>query len=290
MQFPPCLQASILAVFFLALGGCARQPVSVSGKLSGELFWRGTVQVHGDVIVAEGAHLRIAPGTKILFTSPAAGEDSLTEHPNFPGSELIVRGTLLAEGEATAPIIFRHSDADAPAGSWGGINLQQSANAVFRHCLFTQADSAVHSQESTVRIEQSVFRDNLVGIRFHSSAIRIENNLLTGNGTAIRFHFGAPLIRGNRIQENDKGIFITSYPNDYRIEGNDFIDNHYFNIVLGEEVTENLPMLANWWGDSDPAVIEGGFFDGRREPYLGQVLYAPAANGPVAAEAAPCSR
>ncbi len=171
----------------------------------------------------------------------------------------------------------------------GGVNLQQSANAIFRHCLFTQADSAVHSQESTVRIEQSVFRGNLVGIRFHSSAILIENNLLTDNGTAIRFHFGAPLIRGNRIRENDKGIFITSYPDNYRIEGNDFIDNREFNVVLGEEVADSLPMPANWWGTSDPAVIENGFYDGRREPYLGQVLYAPAASMPVAA-AMPCSR
>jgi hypothetical protein len=233
------------------------------------------------VIVPEGARVTIAPGTTILFLPPTAGEDQLTEHPNFPGSELIVRGTLVAEGNPAAPITFRFVDPDGSPGSWGGINLTGSPHASFRYCRFTQADSALHSQESHVSVEESLFEGNGVAIRFHSSDFRIENNLLRHNGTAIRFHFGAPLIRRNDIRDNDKGLFITSSPRNYRIEENNILGSRSYSVALGEDVPADVPMPLNYWGTPDPSVIEDSFFDGRRDSHLGEVLITPFAVSPI---------
>lgn len=265
----------LLLVVASFLAGCAVRPMTVRGDLQGELLWQGTVLVDGDVVVGKGARLTILPGTSVLFLPAGAGADRFTGHPHFDGSELIVRGTVVAEGTAAAPITFRHLDPLAPAGGWGGINLVESPHASFRFCRFTQADSALHSQGSQVFVEESIFERNLVGLRFHSSAMLIEHNRFRDNGTAIRFHFGAPVICRNEIADNDRGFFITSFPQAYRIEGNNIVGNREASVVLGEEVPDDVLMAGNYWGSGDAVGIEGTFFDGRRVDYLGRVIYRP---------------
>lgn len=222
-----------------------------------------------------GVSIYIEPGTEIVFLPPAEGEDTYRRHPNFPGSELIVRGRLVAEGRADAPITFRSLRAADPAGSWGGVNLEESADSRFRFCRFTQADSALHSRQSALRVNQSVFEANHVGARFHSSRIILENNDFVDNGTAVRFHFGSPLIRRNLFRGNGKAFFITSHPRDYKIEQNVILESLDYQVVLGEAVPGDVPMLRNFWGSTDPEWIAGQFFDGRRSDYIGRVLFRP---------------
>lgn len=281
---------TLLSLILSLLCGCSSgRGVVVSGELAGEQHWQGRIFIQGDVVLPADASLFIAPGSEILFLPPGE-RDFYRDHPHFPGSELIVRGTLSAVGTKDAPIRFAAADPNAPPGSWGGVNLQQSLLATFRFCRFTQADSAIHSQESEVTIEDSIFSDNLVGIRFHTSRIHITNNGLYRNGAAIRFHFGAPTICGNDIHDNDKGFFITADPRDYRIEGNRIVANREANVVLGEEVPEAVTMLGNDWGTAEPRAIEASFFDGRRVDYLGRIVYLPLA-GPMAEEEVPrCNR
>lgn len=247
----------------------------IATEITQDEIWRGRVEIDGDVVIAENVNVRIAPGTQVVFLPPSPGQDRLTEHPHFVGSELIVRGRLLAEGTAAAPITFSALDPAAPAGSWGAINLVQSAGSEFRHCRFTQADSAIHSQEARAAIVCSTFTRNLVGVRFFGSQITITDNLFHDNGTAIRFHFGAPLITGNLLTENDKGLFITSFPRDYRISANTIVASRDAQVVLGEEVPDDLLLPGNYWGSSDPQEIRRHFFDGQQSDYLGMVRFEP---------------
>lgn len=265
------------------LVGCPGRPEPVlRGSLGGELSWRGTVYLAGDVTLLPGSHLRIAPGTRVLFLSPGPGDENLQDHPNFPGSELIVQGTIAALGTPTAPITFAAADADAPAGSWGAVNLASSPDARFRCCIFRQADSAIHSRQSRVNIEDSVFAKNLVGIRFFDSPIRIQHNLLRENGTAIRFHLGAPVIVGNRLRDNVRGLFITADPRDYRIEGNDIVGSREYSVVLGENVPTEVRLPGNYWGTTDLEAIRDRIFDRQRDAYLGLVRIMPVAEAPIA--------
>jgi len=259
------------------LVGCSLvpRPLRVQGDLAGQLVWQGRVEIMGDVVLAEGSELSILPGTEVVFLPAPPELDRWQDHPNFPGSELIVRGRIDALGTEQQPIVFRAADPGAPAGSWGGVNLVESPEADFAYCLFTQADSALHSWKSRVFIEHCRFENNLVGIRFNDSPILIERNTLRDNGTAIRFHFGAPVICRNDITGNNRGLFITSYPRDYLIENNRMIDNREANVVLGEEVPDDVLMPGNDWGTADAAAIASGFFDGRRDGWLGQVRFEP---------------
>ncbi len=267
------------------LASCAISPqgraAPLSGVASGETRWQGTVFIDGDLVLEEEARLVIAPGTEVVFLPPADGKDLFTERPNFPGSELIIRGTLIAEGTAEKPISFRFVDPEAPAGSWGGINLKESPEVRFRFVRITQANSAIHSHGSIVRLEQSLIENNLFGPRFNTTEFTIRNNLFRDNGTAIRFHLGTPLITGNMITGNDKGIFITSDPGDYRIEGNNIVGNRRYAVALGEEVADDVQMANNYWGTDDTVAIEASLFDGRKDDYLGKVIFSPFADKPI---------
>ncbi len=264
-------------LLLLLLAGCLNRPVPtvVQGELQGEHFWQGEVRLRGDVVLADTASLTIAPGTQVLFLPPLAGEDKLTEHPYFPGSELIVRGQLSATGSAAKPIVFRALEQTAGPGSWGGLNIEDSEQAVFSYCRFQQADSAIHARRSWISIENSQFVNNLVGIRFHDTDILIENNLLQHNRTAIRFHFGSPVICNNEIRDNQKGLFITSAPWGYRIENNSFINNHPYQVSLGEGVIEAVELNNNYWSEAAGAPLEQRFYDGRLDDWLGTINYQP---------------
>lgn len=252
----------------------------VSGVLHGDLVWQGEVQVAGDVILDEDVRLTILPGTRVRFLPPGAGPGGLVEHPHFPGSELIVKGRIHAVGTAAAPIVFESVEAAAPPGAWGAINLEGSPEAVFEYCIFRQADSAVHSRDSQVYIEQSLFEDNLVGIRFHDSEILIEHNLLRNNQAAIRFHFGSPVICENAFLGNDVNLFITAHPRDYHIENNSFGVPGDYHVVFGEEVPEDVTLARNLWEWPEAATLDQTFYDGRRTPYLGRVVVAPVRTAP----------
>jgi hypothetical protein len=272
-----------LLIFFslIVLSACLPRPV-LEGELHGQLHWQGEVRLRGNVILADNSVLTIAPGTRVVFLPLKSAEKEMFEHPYFPGSELIVRGQLIARGTAEAPIRFQFIDPTAGPGSWGGINIEDSERVVFDYCSFRQADSAVHSRRSWVVVENSLFTENLVGIRFHDTEILIEKNLLHNNGAAIRFHFGAPVICRNEISGNRKGLFITSEPREYTIENNSFLDNFPYQVSLGEGVRDAVTLKNNYWGPLSSDQLLPRLFDGRLDSWLGVIEYLPMRSEPDA--------
>jgi hypothetical protein len=266
-----------LTVVCFVLAGCLPgQKNVVRGVLHGDLIWQGEVYLAGDVVLEDDVRLTILPGTRVRFLSVQENSSGLTEHPNFSGSELIVRGQIYAVGSPEEPITFAAADPDSQAGFWGAINLEGSPEAVFEYCIFRQADSAIHSRDSNVYIEQSLFENNLVGIRFHDSEILIERNLIRNNRTGVRFHFGSPVVCQNQFSDNDVNLFVTSHPRDYNIENNSFGAAAEYQVVLGETVPEDLNMPRNYWPQDDRNATANAFYDGRRTEYLGKVVVEPA--------------
>ncbi len=280
-RFPLAATVTILMVMSLFFSGCvAQKDHLVRGVLHGEHVWQGVVYVEGDVTLEADAKLTILPGTKVLFLPPGNDPNNRVEHPYFPGSELNVKGNVYAVGTATEPIIFAAADPEAKPGYWGAINMNGSQETVFEYCIFRQADSAVHSRQSNVYIEHSIFENNLVGIRFHDSLILIEHNLIRNNHAGIRFHFGAPVVCENEFKDNDINIFVTSYPRDYLIENNSFGSAAEYQVVLGEQVPDDVRMIRNYWVYDQSAPLENYFYDGRRSQYIGRVLTDPVRTTP----------
>lgn len=275
--FPPRLLVLFVSVATLGLGclPLSAGRVVVTGDLHGDLIWSGEIYIGGDVTLARDARLNILPGTTIRFLPPEEFPGGENDHPHFPGGELNVLGTLTAIGTATAPIVFAAAEASAPSGSWGAVNFAEGAGGTFSHCVFRQADSAVHSREATVKIAESLFENNLVGIRFHTSAMRVEHNLLRNNGTGLRFHFGAPVIRFNRFEHNRINLFVTAHPQDYLVECNRFGIPLDYQVVLGEDVPEDVDLAGNDWDGLPAAAVAERTFDGQRTPYLGRVRIEP---------------
>jgi hypothetical protein len=273
--------AFLLITLCLLTTGCIRENnQTIRGVLHGELIWQGEIFIAEDVVLEQDVRLTILPGTRIRFL--AAGEDGggWSEHPHFPGNELIIKGQVFAVGTAEEPIIFEAADSSATAGFWGAINLVGSSEAIFEYCVFKQADSAVHSWDSQVYIEQSLFEDNLVAVRFNESEILVENNLLRNNRTGVRFHFGSPVICENEFAGNDVNLFITSHPRDYRIENNTFGKPLEYNVVFGEEVPEDVSLLRNYWSQEPSSELVESFYDGHRSPYIGKVIFDPQRTSP----------
>lgn len=284
------LLSLFLVIQVVFVSGCSTAMQRDTNNLSTSIVWSGVVEIDQDMVFPQESELTILPGTEIVFMQVDPERDTFRGHPNFTGYELIIYGRVSALGTAEQPIIFRAADSDAGAGSWGGINLVESSGSRFEYCLFKQADSAIHSQMSDVAVERSIFENNLVGVRFHDSQILIENNLFQQNRTAIRFHFGSPVICLNVIRNNERGLFISSYPREYHIENNSFLQNRRGNVILGEEVPDDVQMPRNYWGTTDSERIADSFYDGQRDDYIGMVRFKPFRTEPYAGSGVSWSR
>jgi len=93
--------------------------ISVEGNISEDTFWNvDSVFVTGNLTIDEAVTLTISQGTTLLFQSNIS---------------LNVRGSIIANGTAEAPIIFKQVNFP-----WGGIKFDQtpasSDSSIFKYC------------------------------------------------------------------------------------------------------------------------------------------------------------
>jgi len=114
--------AFLLAVF--ALGHVAARGELVSGEITQDRTLSGSNTVQGTVIVRAGVTLTIAPGATMLMKTAAALE---------------VRGRLLAEGTAGAPILFTREIAGQ---RWKRLTFIGATGNRLKYCTVEYADCA----------------------------------------------------------------------------------------------------------------------------------------------------
>lgn len=276
-----------LIIFGLALllflTGCSWFSAPVDKNiLSGKIHWEGEVRIQGQVVIEKGAILTIAPGTRVLFMPYTETDPDRKKGPHeLRGSKLLVHGQLIARGTAYEPIIFSYYDSEAPAGSWGGIKVQDAEEVFFYNCEFRQAMNAIHSCRSWVAIEYCQFENNNVGILFHNARLLIERSLLQNNVTGIYYLSGKPVISENKIENNVNGLVIADASEEYLIEGNSFLNNRSYNVGLGERVRRSVNLRNNYWGLAAGNASELKLFDGRSSLWKGEINYLPMRANPV---------
>jgi len=253
--------------------------------LSGDETWSGIVQVMGDIIVPEGATLRIEPGTIVQFAHNREEESQLTleNYYEWPKPALYVFGTLLAVGSPDRLICFT-SDAAEPRGAdWRGIMISAKSSypadrSIITYAIVEYAHKSIlfdrgsatmpHLVENCIlRSANHIFRKKLAGTEFEGgSAIThwdasspiVRGNIMYSNTHAIEagpVDQGAPVFEDNIVCFNQKRGNYYGGANGVRTWGRG-----------AAPVFRNNLFYSNWWGMEfnwgSRAVVENNIISG----------------------------
>jgi len=245
--------------------------------------WSGTVRVTGDVYVPPGRTLTILPGTIVRF---APRSDSVNHPSGFnncpaPKAELIVEGTLNAQGTKAKPILFTSNGSLPQPGDWGGIILHGAARPVtLSYLIIEYADINLTAFSSGIVVENCIIRNAYGGLDDCPTANHWEVRtglFLTGERSIVRncevanctwgFHIGqedptkvAIRIENCHIHDNNvtssgfdvpNGIHI--FNSNVHIEGNT-IENNDWGIEVG--VRSKVVILANTLAGNSVGVVQ----------------------------------
>ena len=203
--------------------------------------------VDSDLVVAPGVTMTVDPGVIVKFEGA--------------GTDLIVNGTLIADGSATLPIYFTSykddlhggdSNADgatAPApGNWGGILFASSStsssvsHAIISYGGYDGANTscALVADGSSPKVEGVSFLSN-------DDAVCVSNGGQPDLGGGTRGSLG-----GNQFQGHDPGSG---------------------NWAVWNDSTADIPAHNNWWGSTSVSFIDGVIRDKQDNAARGRVLY-----------------
>jgi len=138
--------------------------------LSTNEVWQGVVELKEDVLVPAGLVLTILPGTRIRAW---AAEDTKIK-PEFLShrTEILVRGTLRAEGTEAAPVVF--TQGGPPGGErWSGI-IVDGGRADLHFCRLSGAQNGIYVLRGMVKAVDLIMRDNIYALIASGGKARLE--------------------------------------------------------------------------------------------------------------------
>jgi hypothetical protein len=183
----PASAAPLLFIFlaFAATAIAEGPPAPAGGTggpaiLHGQVTWKGTVTVTGDLEIAEDACLTVEPGTDVAI----AAKDATGGGWDPKRIEIHVKGDLLVEGTPEKPVSFESPFAKPrpaairpgdrkPTYAWHGIVLwpPKAGHRLreIRGAVFTGAWSALQVPAGRVRVEDCLFRCCGIGVEAGSA-------------------------------------------------------------------------------------------------------------------------
>jgi hypothetical protein len=231
--------------------------------ISTDAYWRGVIKVNNNTTLARGAELWIAPKTTVEFSH---------------GIGLLIKGRMIAIGKPDEKIVFTSQEKKA-ASDWDEIQLEYATGSVISYCIFEYANWGLHSHFTDLSLSHSYFTNNFGGLRFRSGPVEIKKSIFTNNSIGIRAYLGNAVIKENIITRNETGIFVREKGGGLTIVGNNIFNNSNYNIRVGDFNNEDVSARGNWWGSAEPQTT---IFDGRTEPGIGNVLFEPFLDEPIA--------
>lgn len=188
----------LLPVLFMLL--C---PVLAGGAvLTADTVWQGTVRLDEDVLVPAGVTLTVKAGTTVTV---AAAESTKTD-PEYlsPLTEITVRGRLVVEGTAAAPVAF--AGAGGKTGEWAGI-IVDHGTATIAECRVTGAETGITVIDGTLQLRRATLRENRYGLTAEGAKAEaaITESRITGNDYGLFTLNGARVTTsGTTVADNRK--------------------------------------------------------------------------------------
>ncbi len=265
----------LLTLLFL-LAGCSLTPVAAQKTLlqgntllTVDTRWQGQVVIDGEVTVAHGVTLRLAPGTSVRFVRRDADRDGLGD------ATIIVKGSLVAIGTELQPIRFMSAEANSAAGDWLEIRSDFARRLRFDWCEFRDSAYTLHAHFTRGYLRNSHIHHNIDGSRLGRSRFLLKNNLIENNsGKGINFRDSEITLTDNIIRDNRVGLFLFEKPGKSVVSRNNIYRNG-LNLQLGDFFADDVELAGNWWGSSDPVQISQSIYDQQDDPELGRVTMAP---------------
>jgi len=276
----------ILLILFTFFTTSSSQVQRINGvKISGNVNWRGTVVIAGDVIVEKKSRLVIEPGTKILFEP---NQDLTKGGTDKTRSEIIVRGTLIARGLPGRKITFSSNSEIPRMGDWYSLEfLHLKSGTLLDYCVVEYAHNGITIKNSNILLSNCELRYNYhAGIRTEVKANpEIKNSIISENGYAgLICELGAkPVLTDNLISLNRIGVvvFSLSQPNlghltpgeNYNPGRNSIFSNEEFNFY--NHSNKKVFAENNYWGDDGRSAIAIKVYDNEDNNKYGTVDYMP---------------
>ena len=224
----------LLLIIALSLPAVAIAETHVSGIISADTTWtpegspylidRVSHDVH--VQVAADATLTLLPGTRVI-----KGTGDLME----------VWGNVDAAGTSETPVAFDGVKI-LPGSGASGPELS------FDFCRFRRCRVSLIYRPGTIRLRHSVVIDSSSEMQLNGYCDVIGNIF---NGQAHISTSGSP-ISDNVFYKSSGGVF--GWQNNSEVHGNNFIDCYPGVVAL--DTSGALNATGNWWGTTDPAVID----------------------------------
>ena len=111
-----------------------------TGLIEQDTTWRDTVYIGGDVTIAAGATLTLAPNTQVLF---------LPYHDETRGGLDTTRAELIVEGRLAAyagGIVFGSADAGSLGADWYGLVVERGGQADVSYAVIRDGLRCVYAQ------------------------------------------------------------------------------------------------------------------------------------------------
>lgn len=286
----------ILLLFVLVVNSLRAQQ-TVSGKLTTDTEWGGTVAITGDVIVPRGVTLSIRPGTRINIS---AKSDDTRSGEDAERVEIKVLGKLLALGSGGSGKIFFTSAAINPQmNDWYGIIIKnQREKSLLNNCVIEYGYKGVTCYGSSPEIVDSEIRYHqlaAISTEVRSVAL-IRGTTLMGNDFAgIICELAArPIIEESIITQNSNGIIVfdrsqpdlgRGNPQPGESRGGNLIFNNFDYSIYNQS---GSPIYAqnNLWNTQDLATVRQTLYDRNVSPSKGEVLITPLMGGQLNASRA----
>jgi len=181
----------------------------VRGTLTKDETWSGEITIVDDFLVPAGRTLRILPGTRIQVRIAVRIADTSRTEPEFLDNrtELLIRGRLLAEGKADAPISFGSAGlpGEDDEGRWAGV-IFDGGEGKIRHCRISGSEYGLLLLSSSPRLEEVEISGVRHGVMMYGlSAPRMEGVTVEADEGGIYSWAGsAPRISGSRFRGGER--------------------------------------------------------------------------------------